>query len=167
MKFLLEIKSPDSALERTKTIAQKEGLSPKTEFHITIIGRETEDAIFEKLDTVSTKVKDEIKEDINVLLKKYTWSHTLLDEYFLITKQYRDGEERRSIIQTIELTELADFYSKLNSILNTLFLTPFPHITLYTTSTRPDKKLRGIGLYSNDQFLSLNPQKIIPEQFAV
>jgi hypothetical protein len=55
---------------------------------------------------------------------------------------------------------LEDFYKKLNAILDTNFLTPLPHITLYTNSTRKEKKLRGIGIYSKEKFEELQPQKV-------
>ena len=47
-----------------------------------------------------------------------------------------------------------------NQLLEKQFETPLPHITLYTTSTREDKKLRGIGIYSKKQFEELCPKRI-------
>ncbi|MEX0877913.1 MAG: hypothetical protein WDZ40_03585 [Candidatus Spechtbacterales bacterium] len=40
---------------------------------------------------------------------------------------------------------------------------PLPHITLFTTSTREENQLRGIGVYSKEQFEDLSPEKITLE----
>ena len=58
------------------------------------------------------------------------------------------------------LQGLNDFYKQLNILLKETFDEPLPHITLYTTSTREDKRLRGIGIYSQKQLEKLDPQQI-------
>ena len=69
-------------------------------------------------------------------------------------------EKRRSIVQLVTMPDLAPFYAKLNRLLDSHFDLPFPHITLFATSTREDKRLRGIGIYSEAQFHTTHPQEI-------
>jgi hypothetical protein len=161
MRFLLPIKPSNSVLERHKELAVQEGLFLKTDFHITVIGRAIGDDIASRLGTLSTETKVELTESIEALKKEYEWSYETIAEYYFITKQYEEGEVRRSIIQTVVIPELESFYTKLNQLLKTSFLTPFPHVTLYTISTNPDNRARGIGIDSQEQFFLLNPKKII------
>jgi hypothetical protein len=161
MRFLLPTKPSNSTLESLKELALQEGLFLINDFHITVIGRAIGDDIASRLDAQSTETKAELTENIDSLIKEFEWSYETIDEYYLITKQYEEGEERRSIIQTVVIPELESFYTKLNQLLATTFLTPFPHITLYTTSTKSDKKLLGIGVDSQEQFSLLNPKKIV------
>lgn len=163
--LLLDVVPESVSFESLREIAVKEGLSQKTEFHITLIGRETGEIIVEKLSGLPPEERDILLLRIEDLAKSFTWSHTFSSEYYLISKEYegKDGEgveTRKSIIQTLLLPDLEAFYSQLNHLLGTAFNIPFPHITLFTTSTNEETKLRGIGIYSEEQLKTLNPVKI-------
>jgi uncharacterized protein YggU (UPF0235/DUF167 family) len=60
----------------------------------------------------------------------------------------------------IDVPDLVDYYRELNMLLNTKFETPIPHVTLYSGSTRPDKMLRGIGVYSKKDLEKMGAKKI-------
>jgi hypothetical protein len=158
--LLLGITPNKFTLENLKLLAEEKGLTQKSEFHATIIGSDTGDVIKEKLQILSPDEKTKLVQVIEELANEFNWSYTPLDEYYLISKIYEEQEKRSSLIQVIDLPDLTSYYLKLNELLGTTFSLPFPHITLFTTSTKEEKKLRGIGIYSKDQLSELNAEKI-------
>src|SRR3989344_1196592 len=162
--LLLNINAQGSAFHDVEKVAKQKGLSRKREFHITLIGSATGEAIIEKISGSDYKINEKTLSKIQELSKKFNWEFSFQKEYYFISKSYsepgQENERRQSIIQAIELPNLIVFYKKLNQRLGTNFDTPFPHITLFTNSTRKDKKLWGIGLYSEKEFYSLKPVKI-------
>lgn len=163
--LLMDVVPENSSFESLRRFAEKEGLSQKKEFHITIIGSETGEAIIEKVSGMLPEERDEFLSRIENLSKRFTWCHFFLPEYYLISKKYGEGgsevvETRKSVIQNLKLPDLETFYENLNELLEIKFSTPFPHVTLFTTSTNEEKKLRGIGIYSEEQLKNLNPIKI-------
>lgn len=148
-----------------KAEAEKLGLLPKEEFHFTLIGSDTGEAILVQLANLSETEKNNTLEQIDKLLKSFDWKTTFTDDFYYLQKIYNEpefaGDEiRRSIIQLAKIEQLEEFYNKLNKLLGTNFSTPLPHVTIYTNSNREDKKHRGIGLYSQKDFEALNPEKI-------
>ncbi len=132
--------------------AMGKGLLPRKEFHITIIG----------LDTGRSLNKD-IFEKVKAIAESFEWSFSLKNEFYYVNKTYfnlDDSEKRESIIQMIELPDLARFYLELNQLCNKEFAIPLPHITLYTNSSTKDNKFNGIGLYSKRDFENLLPERI-------
>ena len=103
---------------------------------------------------INTNDQKKLFEKIQTLCKNYTWKYNLLEVYVLIKKEYNDPdpanpeitipEIRQSLIQMIQVPDLEKFYKKLNLLLDTNFDLPVAHLTLFTTSTRADKLLRGI-----------------------
>ena len=163
--LLLDITPDGSSLASLRKIAEEEGLSQKDEFHITIIGSQTGKAIREKMLSMSSVEQDDFLSRIENLSNSFTWTYSFTPEYKLISKTYGGengipAESRRSIIQTLELPDLNRFYKKLNELLGTEFSVPFPHVTLFTTSTNEATRLQGIGVYSEEQLKTLNPVKI-------
>lgn len=138
-------------------IADEKGLSEKDEFHITIIGSKTAESLL-KLTNIDHK---EIIALIDRLLQQFDWSFEFIPKYYFISKKYKEyGEARESIVQLIDLPDIKDFYKELNEFLGTSFDAPLPHLTLFTSSTKPENNLRGIGIYSEKQFRELNPEEI-------
>ncbi len=150
--------------------AQKLNLIQKNEFHLTVIGSDTGEEILAVLNQLDPAEKSAKLAAIENLAKDTDWQPVLKQEFFYITKNYNDPdpknpqatipETRRSIIQTADIKELSKFYQQLEKIIGKNFVTPFPHVTLYTNSTRSEKAIRGIGIYSQEDFASLNPEKI-------
>ncbi len=150
-----------------RAFAEQKGFLPKTEFHIMLVGTATGRDIFKRLNDKSTGEKKDILQKIEDLSRTFAWSFTPQEEYYAISRSLpaTEGgaaEKRQSIIQAVILPDLALFYEKLNQLLGTNFEVPPSHITLFATSTREDKKLRGIGTYSKEHFHSLNPMKLEP-----
>lgn len=163
--LLLPVNFDDSTRGNLAETADSNGLLAKTEGHITIIGRATGEAIIEKIKSFTEEEKEKILAEIENLSAQFGWSYDEKSDYYLVFKAYpatedRPAEERKSIVQIINLPSLTAFYQKLNELLGTDFDVPFPHITLFTNSTREDKKFCGIGIYSKAQFEELKPERI-------
>jgi len=168
--FLLEIKDPITTPENVVRQAEARGLSKKETYHITIIGSDTAEHILEILDSVSEEKRKDLLSRLEKLIQDARWGYSTKPEFFYISKEYNDPdpenpdttipEKRESIIQLINLSGLEKFYSELNKIFDEKIEVPFAHITLYTISTRDDKRTRGIGIYSRKEFEDLEPQKI-------
>ncbi len=149
--LLLNIEADDLINDKLKYKAQEKNLLTKKEFHITLIGRATGE-ILKTISDSSSKIEE--------IYKKFNWVFAPQDEFYFIEKEYPEGEKRSSVIQIIELPNLKEFYKDLNNSFETNFEVPFPHLTLFTNSTKEENKLLGVGIYSEDQFKSLNPEKI-------
>lgn len=168
--LLLNMHPDQETFSWLKEKAVNEGLFQKSEFHITLIGRETGEIILTKLSNLAPEERERVLKQIDQLSSQFVWSFSQKPEYYYISKEYVDPEEpnieeeRKSYIQVVDLPDLTPFYEKLNSLLNLNLEIPFPHITLFTESTLEKNRLRGIGIYSKDQFDSLNPQKIDPDR---
>jgi hypothetical protein len=148
-----------------KEQADKLGLLPKEELHFTIIGSDTGETILAQLANLSEAERNKTLDQINKLLQSFGWKTTFTNDFHYLQKIYNEpdfpGEEkRRSIIQLAKIDQLEKFYHKLNLLLGANFSTPLPHVTIYTYSNREDKKLRGIGIYSQKDFDNLKPEKI-------
>jgi hypothetical protein len=163
----LPIKSVN--LDKFRERAVTENLQAKKEFHITIIGSQTGEKILKNLQNLNRKEINKKITDIKSLAKRFSWEIILEDKFYFLKKEYvridqESGKKfleiRKSIIQLAKCGDLDLFYKKLKSIVNINFELPLMHITLYTISTDKNKKLRGIGIYSEAQFNSLEPQKI-------
>lgn len=168
---ILNIDKNEVGLDAKRIDAERRGLSPKEEFHLTIIGNDTGEEILRSVDLLGEGDKNRVLTQVQELCDSFEWKANLEQEYYYLEKDYdipadlveqgeTTPEKRRSIIQSATIENLDAFYQKLNLLLGKQFKTPFPHVTLYTTSTIEGKKLRGIGIYSKDQFEALNPEKI-------
>jgi len=153
-----------------RTLAEKRGLLEKDELHLTVIGSDTAEAIMASLNQLTPDKKTKILSKIKALADGTNWEFNLNPEFYYIRKEYNDPdpnnpdqtipETRESIIQTLKTKKLTEFYNQLQEITGLKFETPLPHVTLFTTSTRVDKKQRGIGIYSQKDFAALNPEKL-------
>src|SRR3989338_1160196 len=164
--LLLTVNAEESAFYDVEKVAKRKGLFRRKDFHITLIGRATGETIIKKITVTDSEEEDRILSTIQELSGKFNWTYSPQKEYYFISKSYSEPdleeEERQSIIQLVTLPNLVPFYKRLNQFLGTNFDIPFPHITLFTNSTREDKKMRGIDLYSEKEFYSLKPTKIEP-----
>jgi len=168
--MLLDIDEKAPSLETKRAEAEKLGLREKKDFHITVIGSDTGEEILESLSGLDEQAREDKLNEIYKLGKSMAWEVTLNDKYFYVQKDYihpgeidpeqTTSETRKSILQMADVKGMDEFYKKLNAMVEKKFDTPLPHITLYTTSTREDKRLRGIGIYSKKLFDELNPEKI-------
>jgi hypothetical protein len=168
--LLLDIDNTFPDMEAKRVQAEELELNKKAEFHLTIIGSDTGEKIGESIASLENNEKEKILSKIYTLAESIQRKITLQNKFFYIEKEYTEEdpndpetlihEKRKSIIQMAKMDGLGDFYKQLNDVLGQKFEAPLPHITLYTTSTREDKRLRGIGVYSQEQFEQLHPQTI-------
>ena len=168
--LLLDIDNRFPNMEAKRVQAKELDLISKSEFHLTIIGSDTGEKIGESMSVLEKNERERILNKIYTLAESIKWSITLQNNFFYIEKEYTEEdpndqgsliyEKRKSIIQMAEIKGLNEFYKQLNTLLKEWFDEPLPHITLYTTSTREDKRLRGIGIYSQKQLEEMNPQQI-------
>jgi len=153
--FCLDLRELLNASKKVEEFAKEKGMIEKTEQHITVVR--------------SVMAKD-VSSKLRNLAEKIEWDYTAKPEFFYVTKEYDYPnpekpnevlkEKRESIIQMIDLIGLEEFYNELNKILSEKPDFPFPHVTLYTNSTRDEKKTRGIGIYSDSGFEKLKPERI-------
>lgn len=163
MVLLLHVIPKQEDIDAMKTIARQEGLQEKAEFHSTLIGSDTGEAIAELLSALTPEEKEQKTTSIQKLCKEYSWVYVPRPEYYVVTKDYGD-EVRRTLVQLIDLPDMKVFYQNLNALLGTDFSLPLPHITLFSSSTNDENMLRGIGLYSKEQFRTLNPKRVYPNE---
>lgn len=163
--FILNIDKFLVDLESKKKYATRYRLSRKNEFHFTIIGRDMGEKILKLIELLGEDKKIIILNQIQKICELFKWEFTLKQEFYYLEKIYGNlgtikPEKRKSIIQVAEIIDLAQFYKKLNLLLDTKFKIPFPHVTLYTTSSLEEKKMKWIGIYSKSQFEELKPKRI-------
>jgi hypothetical protein len=150
--ILLSVKAENVDLNIMAAVAKEKNLFPKNEFHITIIGKQTGEALIQK-NSDFTLIKN--------CAEKIDWYFVLKNEFYFIKKVYPDSEIRSTIIQLIDIPSLSVFYQQLNVLTGENFPMPFPHITLFTNSTREENTLRGIGVYSQEDFEKLSPEHLL------
>ena len=150
-------------LEPIQKLAAVNGFTKKDEFHITIVGFKNGRLIQQALDQLTDEQLSEVGRQIQILLDQTNWHFTFTPQYYEITKEYlqpgsNKKELRQAYIQMLQLPGLETFYNRFNKILNLDSETPLGHITLYTKSTDPKKKRRGIDVGSRKNFESLKPR---------
>jgi hypothetical protein len=163
--LLLNIEVERSAIDKVSGEALSRKLLPKDEFHITLIGNSMGEIIKENISQLSMGDQTKILLKIENLVNEFSWNFMLKDEYYYVSKTYPktadfEEEKRESIIELIELDDANKFYVRLNELLDTNFVLPFPHITLFTNSSREDRVLYGIGIASEEDLRSLKPERV-------
>ncbi len=168
--FLLGVDRNSVDMQRAGEVAKKRGLIEKDEIHLTVIGNNTAEVILASLEKFSEYERIKMLSQIQELARGVNWRFSFKPEFYYIKKIYNDldpnnpnqtiPEIRESIIQIVDTENLKEFYDQLKEITGLQLEAPLPHVTLFTTSTRKDKKKRGIGIYSEKDFGSLNPEKI-------
>lgn len=168
---VIDVNKKELDIESRLYLAEKYNLLNKTDFHFTIIWSATGKEIIKLISNLSEKEKKGMINKIERLCESTSCIIELKSEFYYLAKYYYKewlpDEKRESIIQIASIKELDKFYSELNNILNTKFELPIPHLTLFTNSTREDKKLRWIWIYSESQFVSLNPEKIFINKMEI
>ena len=168
--LLLNINERDLAFKELENTALKKGLFRKEEVHLTLLGSKNGEAILVKLNALPEEQKTSQLAKIKEIAETFSWKVVVKPECYYISKKYNDPdpndlgktipETRESIVQMLEVEDLEEFYRAIREFTGIDFDLPLSHATLYTNSTRQDKRLRGIGIYSEKQFNELNPEKI-------
>lgn len=145
-----------SISEALKSAALWYNLLQKEDYHITIIWTKVAKKIIRYTQRLHDSSRKIFMDILHKLMKKYEFQVSLGDEVYYIEKSY-DNWHRFSIIQLALVDNLKEFYADLSILLWEQIELPFPHITLFTNSTNPEKKFRGIGIYSQKEFEDMNP----------
>ncbi|HBY74715.1 TPA: hypothetical protein DEG21_02315 [Patescibacteria group bacterium] len=144
--LILEIDNKAIDLNIKRIEAEKLDLLEKKEFHFTIIGSKTGEEILKSLENLSKIKRNEILDKIRKTSELINWIVNPENNFYYLENSYNNPntifEKRKSIIQVVTIDKINEFYEKLNSLLKKQFEVPFPHITLFTNSTREETKLR-------------------------
>lgn len=159
--LLIDFPSTAVDLDSTKQIAGAIGLNQKHEFHVTIIGNNTGQELLRSFQKIKLSDKCVKLIEIGEFAALFDWEMTFKPEAYLIQKQYPNKELRTSLIQVVECPDIVPFYEELSEISGIKFELPYLHATLFTTSTDKRNKNVGIGIYSMEDFYSLNPQRLL------
>jgi hypothetical protein len=142
MTFVLDVRDmPDD--ESVRQYAEALGLSRKDEFHVTILGRATGETILAHISQWPEEKRQEASTQINQLVHGTNWEIRFTDDFYFLEKTYSDPPEtRRSIIRMVGVSSVGEFYEALDRLLGLRLDRPVMHVTLFTDSTRAEKRLR-------------------------
>ena len=164
---LLGLDASQLTLQQAEEFAKKLMVFPKNEFHVTILGSQAGREIQQAL-KLHQESEEKLKKAIQESFLSQEWGVYLQPDLYFVQKEYfaspneehTEHELRKSIIQRVDVPQLSNFYTQLKAHFNITLPLPYPHITLFTDSTNPHKKLRGIGIDSYEDFQKLNPLKL-------
>lgn len=168
--LLLDIDKGVVDLSVLKEIADKNGLDPKGDFHITVLGFKNGGEIKKVLKGLPEEKRESVILQIKSLVETIDWGFSFESQKYHISKEYVSQdpknkgtelrEQRESYIQMVNLPGMKIFYEKLNAILGTSLEAPPAHITLYTGGSDKEKSKMGIGINTQDEFSKMNPELI-------
>jgi hypothetical protein len=145
-----------------RQVAGQNGLKEKDEVHVSVIVTKNAQILWRALEAKSNSA--EFLKKLETLFRGYAWEYILTHEYFLHERYYTqqilsesgdiDSSEhmRRTIVQKVQLPDLADFYARTEGLAGTSFTVPVPHITLFSLDGR------GIGINSAEEFQQFTKQ---------
>jgi hypothetical protein len=158
--LLLEVRLSDVDLLPVVQYAEEHGFAPKNEYHFTIIGRHTGDALMARLQSVSTEERRLLEDRLHAIVSYLRGARLMSGEYFHVARDYDRGR-RESIIQVGTVEGLDDFYQQFSALTHITLEDPFPHVTLFTKGDSADSR-RGIGIASTQAFASMEHWPITP-----
>jgi AraC-like DNA-binding protein len=168
--LLLDINRDALDLRNISEIAQQNGFTEKSEFHITVIGFKNGRAVNDALVKMSGLEKTNKLKEIDTLISSIDWRFILLSERFHISKDYpvyeagqislKPAEHRESYIQMVSMPGMTVFYEKINTALGTTLEVPPAHTTLYTNGSDKEKSKMGIGINTMAELQGLGPVRI-------
>lgn len=131
------------------------GYKEKSETHISVIVPGNSGVL--KGVATESAAPERLLQSVSLLLKKYSWEYAPLGVYHLMEREYPVNGDvpahiRRSIVERVELPDLAPFYDELNKLLGVSLTLPVPHITLFAWSDYSPLMERGIGISSTKEF---------------
>jgi len=158
--FLLPVEKPEIP-ERIRAVAEQEHMIEKPHCHVSVVVEKSAVSIRAAIDEGHIKT-------IVDLFESLPFEYALTDTFSLQEKKY-DRKEldergladepeqiRRSIIQVVDMPDIAVFYAKVSELLGISLEVPVPHITLFAWSDYEPNKARGIGISSKADFEMFN-----------
>ena len=133
-----------------KSYADQSEFKSKDEYHVTVIGKKTQEQLLTK----------GVLDDVVRLLEDTTqWSIVSLDDILLLRNIETNSTGGRvveeSIIQLVTLSDIGAFYNDVRKTTGLDIPTPPAHITLFTKNAD-----HGIGLYSSAQLAAYTVKKL-------
>ncbi len=155
---LLPVEKNKITFQPIEEYARVNNFIEKEELHITLIGFKTGKALLDIRNLLAPEMQGKFDTFLKDLLEKIDWNFKEKGEYHHMVKKFPNGD---TCIEFVLMPEIEFLYRSINEITGQTFETPPPHITLFTKGTDPIKSKMGIGIYSQADFESYNPQKII------
>ena len=151
--------------------AQTNNLLPKNEYHVTLLGGKASSFISEKIKKLPNADETVFRERVERLMREFSWNFEYTNTYYYLRREYNDPdpvdvnktipEIRETIIQLVDVPDLRVLHQSLEELCGMENeIEALPHITIFSNSTREDKKQRGIGIYSEEDLNISNAQKI-------
>jgi hypothetical protein len=157
--------APPEIPDDIRIAAKDRGLAAKTEFHISVAVTKNAKKIH---DTVTKKGDPtHFREAIQSFMNGLAWEYTPTDEYAILEMHYDHAEmkecgysglplhSRKTLVHRVDMPDMKVFYEKLSKLLEVPFGVPVPHITLFAWSDYAPFMTRGIGIASEDEYLSV------------
>jgi hypothetical protein len=163
--LMLIVPRQDTQAARLEDLASKTGYTPKTEFHITILGRKAGEALAEKIESLDKETRKEKVDALTQLIAQTEWMDGLTlggKLYKVEREQPVDGggkEIREAYIELAKVPAAEAFIKGVNEIFGLELSPPFPHVTLFTSGTHKSHA-KGIGIATEKEFKSLDPTEI-------
>ncbi len=170
-EVLLGVEENNVDLETVKEFAKEHNLLPKEEFHVTLVGGKASLLIKEHLASLSEEEGLELRTKIENLMNSFGWTPQFKKEFYYLKRNYDEvsqndpsitiPETRETIIELVDIPQLNNLHLDLQELVGIqLGIKALPHVTIYSNSTREDKKQRGIGIYSDADLEVSNAIKI-------
>ncbi len=169
-EVLLNILPNTLGLKKLEVFAREHTLYPKSEFHVTLIGGKTSESISKTLNEMSQD-RLFLRGKVEDLMRNFKWQVLPKEVFYYLRRNYNDPdlndlnkmipEIRETVIQMVDIPQLQSFHNDICKLFGIQDkIESLPHVTLYTNSTRQDKKQRGIGIYSEEDLIMSNARKI-------
>lgn len=139
--------------EKVSSVAISEGFKIKSEFHLTIISFQNG----KKLVQAGVDFQKVVE-----LAESFTWDVAFLPEYFILERTIGEfvlhgkvqtpKHTRRSIVQSLQVSDMGNFFEKLSEMTGIHFETPIPHVTLFSWSDYEPEIMSGLSLNSQADF---------------
>lgn len=153
--------------------AARSKLGEKSEFHISVVVAKNAKILWREIASSDDPAGD--TRSLESLFHTFAWEYEPQEEYFLHERHYtkRDLADngygadipehtRRSIVQKVSLPDLTSFYDRLDDMFGISLTLPVPHMTLFAWSDYAPLSTRGIGINSQDEFVTFTRAVLRP-----
>lgn len=148
--------------EEIKAAGTANGLSLKSEFHISIVVSDNARRVHDLLEEFQQF--NETVQNLETLAKAQDWSYERLGRYSLHEEIYtrerlmETGKSdvpphvRRAIVERVHVPGIEKYYHGLSALLGSSFEVPMTHITLYSWSDFAPLEFRGISILKEEDY---------------
>ncbi len=139
-------------------LAETNGLSAKSEFHVTLIGTRTGNRMTSALAALDPAPRGRLLERLTRLLPAIEWRFSPRGLYYRAEREYAAPtealapERRESYLELVKVPGIGQLYHECNALLNVRLPLPPTHVTLFAKGTNPATAERGIGIETAEEF---------------